>query len=106
MKALEVVKTKLGEYDSSGRRKPVPTGEIQRYECDSVILAVGETLDMDLLQASGLKIKEAEHDRRGPVLDGDQPAAFLPAATWSPALRISPTRWATERKPRGISTSG
>jgi len=56
VKALEVVKTKLGEYDSSGRRKPVPTGEIQRYECDSVILAVGETVDMDLLQASGLKI--------------------------------------------------
>jgi NADH-quinone oxidoreductase subunit F len=58
VKALEVVKTKLGEYDSSGRRKPVPTGEIQRYECDSVILAVGEAVDMDLLQASGLKISE------------------------------------------------
>jgi NADH-quinone oxidoreductase subunit F len=58
VKALEVVKTKLGEYDSSGRRKPVPTGEIQRYECDSVILAVGESVDMDLLQASGLKISE------------------------------------------------
>jgi NADH-quinone oxidoreductase subunit F len=56
VKALEVVKTKLGEYDASGRRKPVPTGEIQRYECDSVILAVGESVDMDLLQASGLKI--------------------------------------------------
>jgi NADH-quinone oxidoreductase subunit F len=58
VKALEVVKTKLGEYDSSGRRKPVPTDEIQRYECDSVILAVGEAVDMDLLQASGLKISE------------------------------------------------
>jgi NADH-quinone oxidoreductase subunit F len=58
VKAVEVVKTKLGEYDSSGRRKPVPTGEIQRYECDSVILAVGESVDMDLLQASGLKISE------------------------------------------------
>ena len=48
VKAVEVVKTKLGEYDSSGRRKPVPTDEIQRYECDCVILAVGETVDMDL----------------------------------------------------------
>jgi NADH-quinone oxidoreductase subunit F len=58
VKAIEVVKTKLGEYDSSGRRKPVPTDEIQRYECDSVILAVGESVDMDLLHASGLKISE------------------------------------------------
>ena len=40
VKAIEVVKTRLGEYDASGRRKPVPTDEIQRFECDSVILAV------------------------------------------------------------------
>ena len=58
VKAIEVVKTRLGEYDSTGRRKPVPTDEIQRYECDSVILAVGEAVDMDLLHASGLKISE------------------------------------------------
>jgi len=60
VKAIEVVKTKLGEYDSSGRRRPVPTDEIQRYECDSVILAVGEVVDKDLLRASGLKITPHE----------------------------------------------
>ncbi|MCC6587549.1 MAG: FAD-dependent oxidoreductase [Bryobacterales bacterium] len=58
VKAIEVVKTKLGEYDSSGRRKPVPTPEILRYECDSVILAVGETVDIDFMKAAGLKISE------------------------------------------------
>ncbi len=58
VKAIEVVKTKLGEYDSSGRRKPVPTDEIQRFECDTVILAVGEVLDLDFARASGLKIKD------------------------------------------------
>jgi NADH-quinone oxidoreductase subunit F len=58
VKAVEVVKTRLGEYDASGRRKPVPTGEIQRYECDAVILAVGETLDLDFARASGLKLNE------------------------------------------------
>jgi len=60
VKAIEVVKTKLGEYDSSGRRRPVPTDEIQRYECDSVILAVGEVVDKDLLRASGLKVTPQE----------------------------------------------
>jgi NADH-quinone oxidoreductase subunit F len=59
VKAIEIVKTKLGEYDSSGRRKPVPTDEIQRFECDTVILAVGEVLDLDFARASGLKMKES-----------------------------------------------
>ena len=30
VKAIEVVKTRLGEFDSSGRRRPVPTEEIRR----------------------------------------------------------------------------
>src|SRR5271169_194853 len=58
VKALEVVKTRLGEYDTTGRRKPVATDEVQRIECDSVILAVGETVDLDFCKASGLQIKE------------------------------------------------
>ncbi|MBZ5582777.1 MAG: FAD-dependent oxidoreductase [Acidobacteriia bacterium] len=58
VKAIEVVKTRLGEFDASGRRKPVPTKEIQRFECDAVILAVGESVDMDFVRASGLRIRE------------------------------------------------
>jgi NADH-quinone oxidoreductase subunit F len=58
VRALEVVKTRLGEYDRSGRRKPILTDEVQRFECDSVILAVGETVDLDFAKASGLEIKE------------------------------------------------
>ena len=58
--AIECAKTTLGEFDSSGRRRPIPTGEIQRFECDTVILAVGETVDLDFLKASGLKLKEKE----------------------------------------------
>jgi NADH-quinone oxidoreductase subunit F len=58
VKAIEVVKTRLGEFDSSGRRKPVPTEEIRRYDCDTVILAVGEAVDPDFGRGSGLKIKE------------------------------------------------
>jgi NADH-quinone oxidoreductase subunit F len=58
VKAIEIVKTRLGEYDKSGRRRPIPTDEVQRYECDSVILAVGETFDQDFCRASGLELKE------------------------------------------------
>jgi NADH-quinone oxidoreductase subunit F len=58
VRAIEVVKTKLGEFDTSGRRKPVPTGEIQRLECDTVILAVGEAVDLDFVRANGLRIKD------------------------------------------------
>ncbi len=59
LRALEVVKTRLGEYDRSGRRKPVLTDEVQRIECDSVILAVGETMDLDFAKASGLQVKDS-----------------------------------------------
>jgi NADH-quinone oxidoreductase subunit F len=58
VKALETVKTRLGEYDKSGRRRPVLTDEVQRFECDGVILAVGETFDLDFCRASGLELKE------------------------------------------------
>ena len=58
VKAIEVVKTRLGEFDSSGRRRPVPTDEIRRYECDTVVLAVGEAVDPDFGRGSGLKIHE------------------------------------------------
>jgi NADH-quinone oxidoreductase subunit F len=54
--AVEVMKTRLGEFDSSGRRRPVPTGEIRRLECDALILAVGETVDPNFARASGLAI--------------------------------------------------
>jgi len=59
VKGIEVVKTRLGEFDSSGRRKPVATEEIRRYECDTVILAVGEAVDPDFGRGSGLKIQES-----------------------------------------------
>ena len=58
VKAIEVVKTRLGEYDKSGRRRPMPTDEVQRFACDSVILAVGETFDQDFCRASGLALTE------------------------------------------------
>jgi NADH-quinone oxidoreductase subunit F len=56
--AIEAVRTKLGEFDTSGRRRPVPTDEVIRIKCDSVVLAVGEKVDPDFCKASGLAVKE------------------------------------------------
>ncbi len=58
VRAIEAVRTRPGEFDMSGRRRPVPTDEVIRIECDSVILAVGEKVDPDFCKASGLKVKE------------------------------------------------
>jgi NADH-quinone oxidoreductase subunit F len=58
VKAIEVLKTRLGEFDSSGRRRPISTEEIQSFKCDTVILAVGEEVDRDFCKASGLSITE------------------------------------------------
>ena len=59
VRAIEMVKTRLGEYDSSGRRKPILTDQIQRFDCDSVIFAIGENVDLDFARASGLSLKES-----------------------------------------------
>ncbi|HKM48537.1 MAG TPA: NADH-ubiquinone oxidoreductase-F iron-sulfur binding region domain-containing protein [Terriglobales bacterium] len=59
VKSIEIVKTRLGGYDASGRRKPISTDEIRRYECDAVIFAVGEGVDLDFAKASGLSLKES-----------------------------------------------
>jgi NADH-quinone oxidoreductase subunit F len=56
--AFEAVRTQPGEFDASGRRRPVPTDEILRFPCNTVILAVGETVDLDFVKATGLKLKE------------------------------------------------
>jgi len=58
VRALEAVVTRPGEFDTSGRRRPVPTDEVIRIECDTVILAVGEKVDPDFCRASGLTLKE------------------------------------------------
>jgi len=59
VKGMEIEKTRLGQYDHSGRRKPEFTGEITRFDCDTVVLAVGETVDLDFVRASGLTLAEA-----------------------------------------------
>lgn len=52
---IEAMKMTLGDFDSSGRRKAVPTGETYEIPCDSVILAVGEKVNPAIVKESGVQ---------------------------------------------------
>ena len=53
--ALKVEAMELGEPDERGRRKPVGTGGFEIVEIDSVIGAVGQTVDWGTLDVGALK---------------------------------------------------
>lgn len=53
---LVCAEMKLGEKDASGRRSPVPTGEKVSLDADTVIVAVGERIDSDMLKANGIEL--------------------------------------------------
>ena len=62
---LECSEMKLGEPDESGRRSPVATGNTVKIQCDSVITAVGERVDVALLKGIGAKLDGKDR----PVVD-------------------------------------
>jgi NADH-quinone oxidoreductase subunit F len=59
VRGLEIARTRLGAFDASGRRKPIPTGEIVRLDCENVLLATGETVDAQFCADSGAKLNES-----------------------------------------------
>jgi len=59
VQAIEVIKTRLGEFDKSGRRRPIPTEEITRLDCDTVICAIGESVDAEFARAAGINVKDS-----------------------------------------------
>ncbi|NLI96223.1 MAG: FAD-dependent oxidoreductase [Synergistaceae bacterium] len=62
VEALECERMVLGEPDASGRRKPLPTGEIVRIEVDTVIAAIGQQIRFD-------GIPKALHDGKQMIVD-------------------------------------
>lgn len=46
----------LGERDASGRRSPVATGKLVELPADTVIFAVGEQVDSELLKANNIEV--------------------------------------------------
>ncbi|MBN2467991.1 MAG: FAD-dependent oxidoreductase [Deltaproteobacteria bacterium] len=53
---IEVTRMKLGEFDSSGRRRPVPTEEIYTIQCNAVITAIGGKADTSVLEQMGVTL--------------------------------------------------
>lgn len=53
---LLCAKMKLGERDGSGRRSPVPTGEYAEVPADTVISAVGESVETDVFTRNGIRL--------------------------------------------------
>ena len=56
LKGLNVTRMVLGEYDISGRKKPVATAEVFQIPCDSIILAIGERVDAEFIKNCGILI--------------------------------------------------
>ena len=52
---LTVERMQLGAPDEKGRRKPVGTGELQTIDVDSVIGAIGQTVDWGALDTGALR---------------------------------------------------
>ena len=55
VKALKVELMELGEPDEKGRRKPVGTGKFETIEVNSVLAAVGQSIDWGGLDVGALK---------------------------------------------------
>ena len=60
---LTCEKMKLGEPDSSGRRRPEPTGETVQIPADTVITAVGDLVDSHMFKRFGINV-----DSRGKAI--------------------------------------
>ena len=60
-----------------GRRRPVPTEEIRRLECDTVILAVGEAVDLDFVARLRPAHQGGRHAGSGPLHARNQPQQVL-----------------------------
>lgn len=57
LSSIKFEKMKLGEPDSSGRRRPEPTGEFFDENFDSLIAAISQAPDVDFLSKEDNKIK-------------------------------------------------
>lgn len=68
VKAMKLEVMELGEPDESGRRKPVPTGNIVEMDFDTVIVALGtgpNPIIQNSAHAEGMKL---ETDKRGYII--------------------------------------
>jgi NADPH-dependent glutamate synthase beta subunit-like oxidoreductase len=62
---LVLERMKLGDPDASGRRSPVPTGELVEHACDTVITAVSQEPDFKSVGGALGEVRWLEADRWG-----------------------------------------
>ncbi|MDD5281344.1 MAG: FAD-dependent oxidoreductase [Candidatus Omnitrophica bacterium] len=58
LKGLIATRMILGDYDLSGRRRPVATDEFFEIPCDTVILAIGEKVDAEFIKGCGILVNQ------------------------------------------------
>ncbi|MDD5505549.1 MAG: FAD-dependent oxidoreductase [Candidatus Omnitrophica bacterium] len=58
LEGLVATRMTLGDYDLSGRRRPVATDEVFKIPCDTVILAIGEKVDAEFIKSCGILINQ------------------------------------------------
>lgn len=68
VKGMKLEVMELGEPDESGRRKPVPTGEIVEMDIDTVIIALGTGPNPIIQKSAHADGIEIETDRRGYIV--------------------------------------
>jgi len=57
IEGIELMKMKGGEYDPSGRRKPIPIGETVIIPCDKIYAAIGERININFVECTDVNIK-------------------------------------------------
>ncbi|NOY08428.1 MAG: putative selenate reductase subunit YgfK [Spirochaetes bacterium] len=75
---LTLRKMKPGEKDASGRRRPVPLDEYENVKADTIISAIGETVDYEMLKKWGLKFnREGKLDVNKDTLETTIPGVYI-----------------------------
>jgi NADH-quinone oxidoreductase subunit F len=106
VKAIECVRTRLGEFDSSGRRKPINTTEIQRFDFDSVIFAIGEIPDVDFARVAGVRLREnGKIDVNRFTLETTRPRTYAGGDFVTGASNVSGAMGFGKRAARSIDAS-
>lgn len=68
---------KLGDPDASGRRRPVITEETESFPVDTLITAIGENVDNEMLQKMGVPVSGSWAKLNEKTLETEVPGVFL-----------------------------
>ncbi len=76
-KTLTCEKMRLGDYDESGRRGIVGTGELAELSFDSVICAVGARVDGSLFEKAGIALDNRQRPQLSQNLESSLPGLYV-----------------------------